>query len=64
MKRGVANIVELEDGRVVRNGVVEMNDNGDVVNVFSLDDMLCESAATAYVGERLKIKNNKIWQRN
>jgi len=64
MKRVVANIVELEDGSEVRNGVVETDDDGVVTQVFSLDDMLCESAATVYVGERLKIKNKKIWQRN
>jgi len=64
MKRVVANYVELEDGSVVHNGVVETDVAGNVVRVYSLDDMLCESAATVYVGERLKIKNKKIWQRN
>lgn len=64
MKRVVANMVELEDGTVVRNGVVETDELGRVTRIFSLDDMRCESASTIYVGERLKIKNNKIWQRN
>lgn len=64
MKRVVANFVEMEDGSVVRNGVVEINDEGDVVRVFSLDDMLYECAETVYVGETLKITNKKIWQRN
>lgn len=64
MKRVVANYVELEDGSVVRNGVVETDALGNVTRVFSLDDMRCESEATVYVGERLKIKNNKIWQKN
>lgn len=64
MKRVVANYVELEDGSVVRNGVVETDELGNVTKVFSLDDMRCESAATVYVGERLKIKNKKIWQKN
>ena len=64
MKRVVANFVEMEDGRIVRNGVVETDDSGKVTSVFSLDDMQHESASTVYVGERLKIKNNKIWQRN
>ena len=64
MKRLLSNIVELENGSVVRNGVVETDELGQVTRIFSLDDMRCESASTIYVGERLKIKNNKIWQRN
>lgn len=64
MKRVVANMVELEDGSVIRNGVVETDEHGQVTRIFSLDDMNHESARTVYVGEKLKIKNNKIWQRN
>jgi len=64
MKRIAANIVELEDGTVIRNGVVELDVEGKVKRVFSLDDMCWESAETVFEGGILKIKNNKIWQRN
>ncbi len=64
MKRLLSNIVELENGSVVRNGVVETDELGQVTRILSLDDMRCESTSTIYVGEKLKIKNNKIWQRN
>jgi len=64
MKRVAANIVEMEDGREIVNGVVEMDDSGNVVSVFSLDDMQWETHSTVFVTGKLKIKNNKIWQRN
>ena len=55
MKRLLANIVELEDGTQVNNGVAEMDDDGKVVRVFSLDNLQYESANTIYVGKHLKI---------
>ncbi len=49
MKRYAAHFVYCHPQRIIRNGVVELNENGQIVRFFSLNDFPEETHSTEFL---------------
>ena len=59
MKRIAANYLYINEKTLIKNGVIELDDNDIVQDFFSLDDRPCETSHTEFFNGILMQENKK-----